>query len=130
MTDLLASFANPETMRALSTSDKLLAGLVTTLLGMGITFTALIILQFVTSAMEKILHRRSKPEPTPVPTSPPADKIPQTDDNELIAVISAVLATQLGTTPDKIIVRNIIPVRDTSPAWNKAGIIEQMNSRF
>lgn len=130
MTDLLASFANPETMHALSTSDKLLAGLVTTLLGMGITFTALIILQFVTSAMEKILHREPKPEPTPVPSPPPADKIPQTDDNELIAVISTVLATQLGTSPDKIIIRNIVPAKDTSPAWSKAGIVEQMNSRF
>ena len=132
-TELLAQFANPETLKALSLSNKLLAGLVTTVLGIGITFAALIILQFLISWMDRLVNRSSKDKKaaTPAPEviiAPEARN--QVDDGELVAVISATLAMQMKTSVNNIVIRNIRKIEDRSPLWNRAGIIEQMNSRL
>ena len=136
VTELLASFANPDVMQSLSTSDKLMAGLITTILGMSITFSALIILQFVISWMDKILNN-SRGEQTITPaTEPIAEKAPETkeedlqDDNELVAVIASVIAMKMKTSVGNIVIKNIEKLDDRSPAWNRAGIVEQMNSRL
>ena len=132
-TELLAKFADPDIIQTLSVSDKLMAGLVATILGMGITFSALIILQFVMVLMEKVLSKpadltsqplqpQSKPDPSP--------EIAETTDNELIAVITTVLAQQLKTSVSNIVIRNIEKVETRSPVWNTAGIVEQMDSRL
>ncbi len=131
--ELLAEFANPDTIHALSLSDKLFAGLFATILGMGITFAALILLQFVIVFMEKLMRNREKAAggsaENAVSTAAPAP--PATPDNtELIAVISTVLATQLNTSPGNIVIKNITRIDPPSPAWNRAGILEQMNSRL
>ncbi len=131
--ELLAEFANPDTIHALSLSDKLFAGLFATILGMGITFAALILLQFVIVFMEKLMRNREKATggsaEKAVSTAAPAP--PATPDNtELIAVISTVLATQLNTSPGNIVIKNITRIDPPSPAWNRAGILEQMNSRL
>lgn len=136
VTELLASFANPDVMQSLSTSDKLIAGLITTMLGMGITFTALIILQFIISLMDKILNN-SRAKPTTVAAtvsitkkSPDTKAEPYLDNNELVAVIASVIAMKMKTSVGNIVIKNIEKIEDRSPAWNRAGIIEQMNSRF
>ncbi|NOR10796.1 MAG: sodium pump decarboxylase subunit gamma [Desulfovibrionaceae bacterium] len=136
VTELLASFANPDVMQSLSTSDKLLAGLITTILGMGITFSALVILQFIISWMDKILNN-SRGEQTITPaTVPIAEKSPDAkeevlqDDNELVAVIASVIAMKMKTSVENIVIKNIEKLDDRSPAWNRAGIVEQMNSRL
>ena len=124
-------------MKTLSASDKLFAGLITTILGMGITFTALIILQFIISWMDKILNRATSRAPSPAgppvaskPVETPQAAEPEHDDRELVAVIASVLAMQLKTSVDNIVIKNIEKVEDRSPAWNRAGIVEQMNNRF
>ena len=136
VTELLARFANPDVMHSLSLSDKLMAGLVTTLLGMGITFAALIILQFIISLMDKILNT-SREKPINAAAAAPIKIAPaitttesRQDDNELVAVITAVIAMKMKTSVGRIVIKNIEKVDDRSPAWNMAGIIEQMNSRF
>lgn len=135
VTELLVGFANADIMHSLSLSDKLTAGLITTLLGMGITFSALVILQFIISWMDKILNRQ-EPETTSAPVNPvmtqPIDPQPANpaDDNELVAVIASVIAMQMKTSTHNIVIKNIVKLDDRSPAWNRAGIIEQMNSRF
>ncbi|MFW2365287.1 MAG: OadG family protein [Desulforhopalus sp.] len=136
VTELLARFANPEVMTALPASDKLFAGLITTVLGMGITFTALVVLQFIIGWMDKLLNNSGKQqEAEPSPTTTPSaaletQVVQEQDDKELVAVIAATIAMQLKTSVDNIVIRNIEKVSDHSPAWNRAGIIEQMNSRF
>lgn len=132
-TELLTQFANPETLKALSFGNKLLAGLVTTLLGMGITFIALIILQFLISWMDRLINGSSKDEKaaSPAPaiiTEPEAGN--RVDDGELVAVITATLALQMKTSINTIVIKNIRKIEDRSPLWNRAGIIEQMNSRL
>jgi len=138
ITELLVQFANPELMHSLPLSDKLTAGLVTTILGMGITFTALIILQFVISWMDSILNRSRQTVPQPSTVVPPAESASSTpaaapsltDDNELIAAITVALAAQLQTSIDNIVIRNIQKIDTNAPAWHRAGIIDQMNSRI
>ncbi len=140
VTELLAQFANPDVMQALSTSDKLTAGLITTILGMGITFTALIILQFIISWMDKLLNTTKTPQTSAPLTTPAENSSPQTDtepepetqedDNELVAVIASVIAMKMKTSVENIVIKNIEKLDDQTPAWNRAGIIEQMNSRF
>lgn len=134
-TELLKQFADPNVIQSLSLSDKLIAGLVTTLLGMGITFIALIILQIIISWMDRLINRTTTvPEKTATPAavpSPAAEKVASLqDDNELVAVLTTVIAMKMKTSVDNIVIRNIEKIEDRSPAWNRAGIIEQMNSRF
>jgi sodium pump decarboxylase gamma subunit len=132
ISELLAQLANPETVKTLSFADKMLASLVVTFLGMGITFIALIILQIVISLLARFTAQPSRqPVAGPVPAVPPAGDtdISTTDDDELPAVISAVLAMYPSRAPGNIVIRNIRRI-GSAPTWGKAGIADQMNSRF
>ncbi len=132
--ELLANFANPDLMQSLSISDKFIAGLITTILGMGITFAALIILQFIISLMEKLFNKQAVPAESSssgyITKTPITEAKSSQDHNELIAVIAGVLAMKLKTSVDNIVIKNIEKVDDRSPVWSRAGIIEQMNSRL
>lgn len=135
VTELLKQFADPGVMHSLSMTDKLLAGLITTLLGMGITFSALILLQLVISWMDRLINRPAVDtagtyETTTAAEPAVATEMPTRDDHELVAVLTAVIAMKMKTSVGNIVIRNIEKVEDRSPAWNRAGIIEQMNSRF
>ncbi len=135
VTELLAKFSDPNVIETLATGDKMFAGLITTLLGMGITFSALIILQFVIAWMDKLLNRSkqettTQPAPLVEPKPTEEKQVDQPDNNELIAVIATAIAAQLKTSTDNIVIRNIEKVEDRSPLWNRAGIIEQMNNRL
>ncbi len=134
ITELLAQFANPETIKTLSITHKLLAGLVTTVLGMGITFIALILLQILISSMDRLINRGVAPkdntQATQASVNKKSDVHEAQDDNELVAVITGVIAMQLKTSVDTIVIKNIAKIEDRSPLWNRAGIIEQMNSRL
>jgi sodium pump decarboxylase gamma subunit len=137
VTELMTRFANPDAIQALTLSDKLMAGLVTTILGMGITFAALILLQFIISLMDKILNKKKTvPTRAAAPGTLVTKKQQETkeqhyrDDNELVAVIATVIAMKMKTSVDNIVIKNIEKLEDRSPAWNMAGIIEQMNSRL
>jgi len=133
ITELLAQFSDPEIIHTLSIADKLIAGLVATVLGMGITFTALIILQFVIVLMDKLSKQSRKPSTeksqADQSTKASSEPAPSTND-ELVAVISSVIALQLKKPVNNIVIRNIEKINSPSPAWNRAGIIEQMNSRY
>jgi len=132
-TELLIKFGDPDIIQTLSISDKLYAGMMATVLGMGITFASLIILQFAIGFMEKLLNRPAKQtirEKRLPAAGAPLPEEPVASDNELIAVISSVIALQLKTSTDNIVIRNIEKIETPSPAWNRAGILEQMNSRL
>jgi sodium pump decarboxylase gamma subunit len=137
VTELLTRFANPDVIQTLTISEKLMAGLVTTILGMGITFIALILLQFIISWMDKILNNGKKAQTNTAAANVTATKQPKDtkenlyrDDKELVAVIATAIAMKMKTSVDNIVIKNIEKLDDRSPAWNRAGIIEQMNSRL
>ena len=131
ISELLTKFSDPEIIQSLSMSDKMMAGFVTIILGMGITFSALIILQFVISWMDKLLNKSTKK--TIPPARSPGKTKPETrpqDDKELIAVISSVIAMKMATSVDNIVIRNITKTAPSTPVWNQAGISDLMNSRL
>jgi sodium pump decarboxylase gamma subunit len=136
VTELMTQFSNPHVVHSISAMDKLTAGLITTMLGMGITFTALIILQFIISLMDKIINNSRAKATTVAAAVAITEKSPDTkvelrqEDNELVAVIASVIAMKMKTSVGNIIIKNIEKLGDRSPAWNRAGIIDQMNNRF
>ncbi|HBH29065.1 MAG: OadG family protein [Desulfofustis sp. PB-SRB1] len=128
-TELLKIFSDPATIDSLSLSQRISAGLFTTMLGMGITFCALILLHLLITAMGLIEARLSSPAVanTEEPEQKPA---PATDETELVAAITAALAVMLDRPPHTFIVKNITPYQDASPVWYRAGMIEQIHNRL
>lgn len=129
--ELLRMFADPETMRTLTGTQRLMAGLVTTLLGMGITFVSLIIVQFVINLMAKFTapkpNRQEQVKTVKADDTAAAAQSEQQKDEELVAAITVALAMQLQTATSNIVIRNIKRIEDRTPAWGRAGLAEQMN---
>lgn len=133
-TELLATFANSELIQTLSMGDKFTASIITTILGMGITFSALVILLFIITWMNKILNKTVSTEKVNTPAAAPVEvettAVTARDDNEIIAAITTAIAMTLKTSASNIVIKNIEKVEEQAPQWNRAGIIEQMNSRL
>lgn len=95
-----------------------------TLLGMGTVFAVLIFLAFLISLMKyipAITEKLAKKKEVPVQESIPAavssaETAECTDDLELVAVITAAIAAEEGTSTDGFVVRSIR--RRTSNNWN------------
>jgi sodium pump decarboxylase gamma subunit len=135
--DLLATFSNPDTIDSLSASQRLMAGLVTTLLGMGITFLALVVLMFVTSLMEKIGGKEKAPVPAPRARKTSQSSGGKTDvnrrgsnDEEIAAAITTALAVMLETSTSNFVVKTIRRVEDSSTSWSRAGLADQLQRKF
>lgn len=130
--ELLAKFADPEVMKTLALGDRLMAGLITTFLGLGITFVSLIILQIVMGLTARFAAPASAAEEPA--SSEDVEVVPQVkaanevDDAEVVAAITTALALQLKTSVSNIVIRNIERVEEPSSAWQRAGIAEQMNN--
>jgi sodium pump decarboxylase gamma subunit len=136
---LLLQLADPQTIKNLSFLEKMAGGLVVSCLGMGITFLALIILQVVIGLLARFAAPPSREPLTMTSTGstaavggPEAMEGPAdlTDDGELVAAISAAIAMSLQPAGKEIIIRSIRRIKTPSLAWSKAGILDQMNSRF
>ena len=89
-----------------SFTDKLMYGLKTTLLGMGVVFAVLIILWAVLAVFKLVFYKgapeeekpqEKKPDPAAAPTAveAPAPVAAETDDAELVAVITAAVAAMM-----------------------------------
>lgn len=137
-TDLLSLFKDPATIETLSESARFQAGLITTVVGMGITFVVLIVLLFVISLFEKFSgpdEPKPKPKSKPAPKAEPAAEKAEeqsalrTDDG-LVAAIAASIAMMLGTPAGNFQIREIRRVADTLPVWHRAGIADQMQTRI
>ena len=129
--ELMAKFADPETLKTLTTMQRLTAGLITTMLGMGITFVSLVILQFVMVVLAKFtVEAPAKQQigPEPAPTAAVTAAANTQKDEELVAAITVALAVQLKTAASNVVIRNIRKVEDHSPVWNRVGLTEQMTN--
>lgn len=137
--ELISNFKDPVLIEQLTLGDKISASLFVTLLGMLITFTALIVLWGLTAMYSKMVRNAEdkkkansvvEVKPAAPAAAAPAAVVPEEDDEELVAVISAAIAAAMGTTMHNIVVRNIVRVSDSTPAWGQSGRMEQMNSRM
>lgn len=117
----------------------ILYGLQVMVVGLLVVFAGLVILIGCIKLMEIVMKRLQKKE-TPAPAAPApapvaeAEPEEEEDEGELIAVISAAVATMLadeaGEPEDAsgFVVRRIRRVG--APAWNRAGREEQVYSRL
>jgi sodium pump decarboxylase gamma subunit len=139
--DLLATFSNPETFDSLTTTQRLMAGLVTTLLGMGITFVALVTLMVITSFMDKLGGNKIGGEKQTAAVAPRPAKAataggqktlsrPASDDEEIAVAITTALAIMLETSHSNFMVKTIRRVEDSSTSWSRAGLADQLQRKF
>lgn len=136
---LIELLKDPELIKQMAMNDRIMASLQVTLLGMGITFVALVLLWGViivfsrtVAAIENAKNPKVEVVATNVAETPVANAVveSQEDETQLVAVITAAIAASLGTTMNNIVVKNITRVHDTTPAWGRVGRTEQMNSRL
>ena len=113
--------------------DSLSIGGQTTVIGLAIVFTVLVVLMFVLKIMEKIFAPKTEKKAevvTPVSVVKQAEPVAAEDDEEIIAVLTAAIAASLNTSTYNLRIKSFRRVVNNSPAWNKAGLNETINSRF
>ena len=103
--------------------------LVLTILGMGIVFVVLFVINLMIVAFGKIFAEKEIPIAPPIPSAPiPAAPVPNAsaqEDEEVIAAIMAAVYSYMGTSPSGLTVRPMIRSNAQS-AWSNAGKTENM----
>lgn len=131
---LLAAIPEIKTM-----ADAVGEGLKTTVVGLAIVFSVLLILMFVLMAMKAIFYKdpaKQKTEEAPaaaeasVPSAAEAEKADDTDEEELIAVLTAAVAASLNTSTYNLRIKSYRRTDNNAPAWNKAGLRDTIQARF
>lgn len=112
---LVDRLADPDLIKTMTSGEKVMASLQVTLLGMCITFMALLILWGLIFVMSKVLHTsQSKKEVEKVKISDQkqnSQRISE-DSDEIIVVITAAIVEKLNISPRNIVIRDIIEVAD------------------
>ncbi|SET81046.1 sodium pump decarboxylases, gamma subunit [Natronincola peptidivorans] len=124
-------------LQNMSMGEKMLGSIQVAIFGIAIVFLALLLLFVIITVLEKVLHgaedknKASVAKKAEVSAGPvkveEAQEEEEVDDTQLVAVITAAIAASLHTSTHNIVVRNIIRVPDTTPAWNKLGRMQQVN---
>jgi len=133
---LMELFADPSTFGDLSVGEKVIASLVTALMGMGTTFLVLILIWGfiaftgrIVRKEEKVFHHEEAPAPAVAPT-PVQAPAPANADAALIAVIMAAIAAAEGTAvANNLIVRKIRRIPGPDSVWSNTGRHECLDSR-
>lgn len=122
-------------LQNMSIGEKFLGGLQVTMFGMAVVFVVLLLLFLVIKLLESFLSRKENKEEIPTTnnktTTPVESIVAETsefqEDEQLVAVIAAAVAASLHTSTHNIIVRNIVRVPDTTPAWGRLSRMQQIN---
>lgn len=121
---------------SMTVGEKLLNGLGITLLGMGVVFVVLIILSYALDILRIISGENNKKK---VPANEEvaqandmtnATEVVQQEDEEIIAVISAAIASLTGTSVENFFIQSIKPVPQKSTIWGTVGRQERMLDRL
>jgi len=141
---LMEKFADPALFDTLSIGEKSIGALITTIMGMGITFIVLTLLWGLIALMAKLTAEKPKPPKgnlgeAPVKASAAASAsatIAQASTSpggspELIAVITAAIAAFEGKTANAgdLIIRKISRAAGQATSWGNAGTSEAIASR-
>lgn len=115
----------------LSFAEKMLGGLAVTALSMVIVFAVLVILIGVIKLMDMALNgKANKQEAEEQSEYIEEYEEEEEDSSELIAVISAAVASSMGVSESSIKVVNISRSGDITPAWAQNGRLDQIQSRL
>ena len=119
------------------TSDLIGAGLAYTVMGILIVFLILVIIMMVIKAMALFSgEKKPKNKQTSLTDSAPVQKetetavetVPETDELELVAVITVAIAAMTGESTSDFVVRSYKKVPGGS--WNKAGRMEILDNKL
>jgi len=114
----------------LNRTELIMEGLAYTVMGILVVFMILVIIMLVIKAMalfsgNKEENESKKAEAAPAPAAAAAVK--KEDDGEIVAVITAAIASMLGESATGFRVKSYRRVQDE---WNKAGRREVLENRF
>ena len=121
---------------SMSVGDKLVNGLGVTILGMGVVFAVLIILSFALDALRILSGENNKKKATPSEEVVKTENIANTtesvqeEDEEIIAVISAAIASLSGNSIEEFFIKSIKPVPQKNNIWASIGRQERMLDRL
>ena len=126
---VLENFKHAETFYQMSMSDKLIATGYVIILGVGITFIALMLIWWITVLMSKTIQKieakthltEVKSQSSVLQPAPIVESVTVDDESELVAVITAAIASSLSTSVSSIRVTNIRRIVDATPTWGKSG---------
>lgn len=114
-------------------SEALGMGGQTVVIGLGIVFSVLIILMLVLMLFGVIFNKKPKAAAAPAAETPAPvveEETEAEDEEELIAVLTAAVAASLNTSTYNLQIKSYRRIRDTRPAWNRAGLRETIGNRF
>ena len=132
---LMEIFSNPDTMHSLTFGEKMLASTITMIMGLGITFTVLILTWIFIAIMGKVLGTGKKPEaapaaaaaaPAPVETKAPVE---EASDDSLVAVIAAAIAAYQGANANNLVVKKITRLSGDNTPWGASGLEDRLDTR-
>ena len=119
------------TGQGVTLSEALSVGGMTTFLGLAIVFGVLLILMAVLCLFKVIFYKDpAKVKKTEVVAEPVVEEEVETDDDELIAVLTAAVGASLNTSTYNLQIKSYRRIKDERPSWNKEGLREVINSRF
>lgn len=122
----------------MSLNEAITEGLMVTAVGLTIVFSVLAILMVALMIMKAVFYKPEKPtEPVKKEIKSVEPVAPQTsvvvnkqDDCELIAVLTAAIAASLNTSTYNLKLKSYKRVGAASPAWNRVGVSEMINTRL
>lgn len=135
---LMEKFADPKLIDSLSMGEKATGSLVTALMGMSVTFIVLTLIWGMIALLTKAMDQTEKKKESVAKPTMEATKnetvtevvVDKSEDEQLVAVITAAIAASLSKPTNLIEVRKIVRIGDSVPAWRKRAKEEQLNSRW
>ncbi len=125
------------TGQGIGLSDALSTGGIVTGVGLSIVFSVLVILMIVLYLFKLIFYKDPKKTVNKTKTEEVKPQVVETkgvqndtDEDELIAVLTAAIAASLNTSTYNLKIKSYRRIENNKPAWNRAGINETINSRF
>ena len=120
-------------------SEALLEGFGTTVVGLLIVFSVLLILMIVLKLFEKVFYKPQNTNEVKIPETVKQETVKTADatvvedsedEEELIAVLTAAVAASLNTSTYNLRIKSYRRINNNAPAWNKAGLRETIDSRL
>lgn len=116
---------------SLTFGEKMIGASMVTVLSMSIVFLVLLILMGSIKIIRFVFASKETSEALEPNESPHIETVSSiSDDNELIAVISAAVAASMGKSASEIRVVNIVRTHEEASIWAKSGWLGQMNGRL
>ena len=125
-------FSNPELMHSLTFGQKMQASLITMIMGLGITFTVLILIWIFIAIMGRILGATTKKPAAaaaPAPVETKAAPVEEASDDSLVAVIAAAIAAYQGANANNLVVKKITRLSGENTPWGISGLEDRLETR-